>query len=53
MKDRTHNVLFYSYAVPGIDGIYLKEGLTVAAETMDLSLLKKLLCAIGITDEED
>jgi len=23
-----------SYAVPGIDGIYLNEGLTVAAETM-------------------
>jgi len=30
----TCNVLFYSYAVPGIDGIYLKEGLTIAAETM-------------------
>jgi len=25
---------FYSYAVPGIDGVYLKEGLAVAAETM-------------------
>jgi DNA/RNA-binding domain of Phe-tRNA-synthetase-like protein len=34
VKDGTRNVLFYSYAVPGIDGIYLKEGLTVAAETM-------------------
>jgi DNA/RNA-binding domain of Phe-tRNA-synthetase-like protein len=34
VKDGTHSVLFYSYAVPGIDGIYLKEGLTVAAETM-------------------
>jgi DNA/RNA-binding domain of Phe-tRNA-synthetase-like protein len=34
VRDDTHNVLFYSYAVPGIDGIYLKEGLTVAAETM-------------------
>ena len=34
VKDDTGNVLFYSYAVPGIDGIYLKEGLTVAAETM-------------------
>ncbi len=34
VKDDTRNVLFYSYAVPGIDGIYLKEGLTVAAETM-------------------
>lgn len=34
VKDDTRDVLFYSYAVPGIDGIYLKEGLTVAAETM-------------------
>ena len=34
VKDDTRNVLFYSYAVPGIDGIYLKEGLTVATETM-------------------
>ena len=34
VRDDTRNVLFYSYAVPGIDGIYLKEGLTVAAETM-------------------
>ncbi|HMK77525.1 MAG TPA: hypothetical protein VK568_15290 [Thermodesulfobacteriota bacterium] len=34
MKDDTRNVLFYSYAVPGIDGVYLKEGLTIAMETM-------------------
>ncbi len=34
VREDTYNVLFYSYAVPGIDGIYLKEGLTVAAETM-------------------
>ncbi|MGD0238006.1 MAG: phenylalanine--tRNA ligase beta subunit-related protein [Syntrophorhabdales bacterium] len=34
VKDDTRNVLFYSYAVPGIDAIYLKEGLTVAAETL-------------------
>ena len=34
VRDDTRNVLFYSYAVPGIDGIYLKEGLSVAAETM-------------------
>jgi len=34
VKDDTHDVLFYSYAVPGIHGIHLKEGLTVAAETM-------------------
>jgi DNA/RNA-binding domain of Phe-tRNA-synthetase-like protein len=32
-KDTT-NVLFYAYAVPGIDSRYLKDGLTVAAETM-------------------
>ena len=29
----TH-VLFYTYAVPGIDNAYLKEGLTIAAETV-------------------
>ncbi|MGZ3514416.1 MAG: phenylalanine--tRNA ligase beta subunit-related protein [Thermodesulfobacteriota bacterium] len=34
VRDDTRNVLFYAYAVPGIDGIYLKEGLSVAAETM-------------------
>jgi len=31
-EDTTH-VLFYAYAVPGIERQYLKEGLTVAAET--------------------
>jgi DNA/RNA-binding domain of Phe-tRNA-synthetase-like protein len=31
-EDTTH-VLFYAYAVPGIERRYLKEGLTVAAET--------------------
>jgi len=36
VRDDTRNVLFYAYAVPGIDGTYLKEGLTVAAETMAL-----------------
>ena len=30
----TSNVLFYAYAVPGIESRYLKDGLTVAAETM-------------------
>jgi len=30
----TRNVLFYAYAVPGIDKRYLKEGLTIAAEIM-------------------
>jgi DNA/RNA-binding domain of Phe-tRNA-synthetase-like protein len=34
VKDDTRNVLFYSYAVPGINGIYLNEGLTVAAQTI-------------------
>ncbi len=34
VRDDTRNVLFYAYAVPGVDGNYLKEGLTVAAETM-------------------
>jgi len=32
-EDTTH-VLFYAYAVPGIDSQYLKQGLTIAAETM-------------------
>ena len=32
----TRNVLFYSYAVPGIDAVHLKEGLTVAAQAMSL-----------------
>jgi len=30
----TTNVLFYAYAVPGIENQYLKAGLTVAAETV-------------------
>ncbi|MBW1782235.1 MAG: hypothetical protein JRL30_16040 [Deltaproteobacteria bacterium] len=34
VTDDTQNVLFYAYAVPGIDGDHLKDGLTVAAETM-------------------
>ncbi|MBP1749892.1 MAG: hypothetical protein H6Q52_2431 [Deltaproteobacteria bacterium] len=34
VKHDTQNVLFYSFAVPGIDGASLKEGLTVAAQTM-------------------
>jgi DNA/RNA-binding domain of Phe-tRNA-synthetase-like protein len=32
--ETTANVLFYAYAVPGIDTSYLKEGLTIAAETV-------------------
>lgn len=34
VKEDTRNVLFYGYAVPGIEGRYLEEGLRVAAETM-------------------
>ena len=34
MKEDSRNVLFYAYAVPGIEDRYLKEGLTVAADTM-------------------
>lgn len=34
VKDDTSNVLFYSYAVPGIDATYLEEGLTLAAQIM-------------------
>ncbi len=34
VREDTRNVLFYAYAVPGIDAIHLKEGLTVASETM-------------------
>jgi DNA/RNA-binding domain of Phe-tRNA-synthetase-like protein len=34
VKEETTNVFFYAYAVPGIDSVHLKGGLTVAAETM-------------------
>jgi len=34
VRETTHHVLFYAYAVPGIDTVYLKEGLTIAAETV-------------------
>jgi DNA/RNA-binding domain of Phe-tRNA-synthetase-like protein len=34
VTDGTHNVLFYAYGVPGIEGRYLSEGLSIAAETM-------------------
>jgi len=33
-REGTNSVLFYAYAVPGIEGRYLKDGLTLAAETM-------------------
>ncbi len=32
--ETTQNALFYAYAVPGIDSSYLKEGLSIAAETV-------------------
>ena len=35
VKDDSSHILFYAYAVPGIEGIHLKEGLAVAAETME------------------
>jgi len=34
ISDDTRNVLFYAYGVPGIEGRYLKEGLTIAADTI-------------------
>jgi len=34
VTDDTRNVLFYAYAVPEIEGNYLRAGLTIAAETM-------------------
>jgi len=33
-RDNTTHVLFYAYAVPGIESQYLREGLNIAAETM-------------------
>ncbi|MBW2584120.1 MAG: hypothetical protein JRE36_11205 [Deltaproteobacteria bacterium] len=34
VREETVNVLSYAYAVPGIAGQYLKEGLTIAADTL-------------------
>jgi DNA/RNA-binding domain of Phe-tRNA-synthetase-like protein len=34
VREGTRNVLFYAYAVPGIEGGYLEEGLSLAADTM-------------------
>ena len=34
VREDTRNVLFYSYAVPGVEGVYLREGLGAAAEIM-------------------
>ena len=30
----TENVLFYAYAVPGIERVHLQEGLAIAADTL-------------------
>ena len=35
VSDATRDVLFYSYGVPGIESRYLKEGLGIAAETIE------------------
>ena len=34
VREETVDVLFYAYAVPGIEGQYLKQGLTIAADTL-------------------
>ena len=34
VREETRNVLFYAYAVPGIEGLYIKEGLTIAGDIM-------------------
>jgi DNA/RNA-binding domain of Phe-tRNA-synthetase-like protein len=34
VTEDTHNVLFYAYGVPGIEAVYLEEGLSIAAEIM-------------------
>ena len=33
MTEKTKNVLYYGYAVPGIEAQYLEEGLRIAADT--------------------
>jgi len=34
VSENTRNVLFYAYAVPGVEASHLKDGLTIAADTM-------------------
>ena len=34
VKEETQDVLFYAYAVPGIDRAFLKEGLMIAADAL-------------------
>jgi len=35
VSENTENVLFYGYGIPGVEAGFLKDGLTIAAETMD------------------
>jgi DNA/RNA-binding domain of Phe-tRNA-synthetase-like protein len=34
VSENTGNVLFYGYGIPGVDAEFIKDGLTIAAETM-------------------
>lgn len=34
VSENTENVLFYGYGIPGVEAEFLKDGLTIAAETM-------------------
>jgi DNA/RNA-binding domain of Phe-tRNA-synthetase-like protein len=34
VREDTENVLFYAYAVPGIERVHLQEGLAIAADTL-------------------
>jgi DNA/RNA-binding domain of Phe-tRNA-synthetase-like protein len=34
VSEGTENVLFYGYGIPGVGAEFLKDGLTIAAETM-------------------
>jgi len=34
VSETTENVLFYGYGIPGVEAEFLKDGLTIAAETM-------------------
>ena len=34
VTDKTENVLYYAYAVPGVDSQYIDDGLKIVAETI-------------------
>ena len=34
VSENTRNVLFYGYGIPGVEAGFIKDGLTIAAETM-------------------